>query len=135
MAIKMCHNLNNSNKLKFNHAIWRHLVTGSCHPLGLVDFFSLFNCLFSSAFFEAFSYRSASSNPELYSCNIFSSSRRSLDRCQLYRDSKWWSLLRLSRIPVWHGVWLCRTWVFWGGNPIIGSWKTSTCPPQIACIQ
>ena len=44
---------------------------------------------FPSAFFAAFSYRFASSCPDLYSYNVFSSYRCSLDRCQLYRDSKW----------------------------------------------
>ena len=47
----MCHNLNNSNKLKFNRAIWGHPVIESCHPLELVDFFSFFNCLFSFSVF------------------------------------------------------------------------------------
>lgn len=44
---------------------------------------------FPSAFFAVFSYRFASSCPDLYSWNVFSNYRCSLDRCQLYRDSKW----------------------------------------------
>jgi hypothetical protein len=42
-GVKMCHNLNNRNKLKFNHSIWGHLVIRSCPPPGLTDFFFLFN--------------------------------------------------------------------------------------------
>jgi len=53
-GVKMCDNLNNRNKLKFNHSIWGHLVIESCHPLGLVDFFSLFNGLFSFSVFLGF---------------------------------------------------------------------------------
>src|SRR5262245_54639037 len=34
--------------------IWGHLVLGSCHPLGLADFFSLFTCLFSCSVFCGF---------------------------------------------------------------------------------
>ena len=42
-GVKMCHNLDNRNKLKFNHSIWGHLVIRSCPTSGLTDFFFLFN--------------------------------------------------------------------------------------------